>query len=245
MVQAIPTPFAVAPGQRVYAVGDVHGCWSQLQQLLAEIRRDNDPRPPAQTRILLLGDVVDRGPDSRQVVEHLMRYTKASSRFTVLMGNHEQLMSAALGGDARALRNWLAVGGDATLRSWGVAESLLASAEPGRLIDAARVRVGVDVALWLEQLPLRSASGDVVFVHAGVRPGVPLDAQSIQDLLWIRAPFLESEEERPFLVVHGHSVARDGPDIRGNRIGLDTGASRGGRLTAMAFEDRRCWVLST
>lgn len=233
-----------APGERVYAIGDVHGCWDLLAQMLGLIRADNDSRPPARTRVMLLGDVIDRGPATKPILDHLVRYTRASERFVVLMGNHEQLMWRALAGDPDALKGWLEVGGAETLKSFGVQEDLIANASPKQVLQDARRKVGPDVAVWLEGRPTVVTSGDLVFVHAGVRPGVLLAAQSVSDLLWIRSPFLESEEERPFLVIHGHSVTAEGPDVRSNRIGLDTGAYLTGRLTAMGFEGADRWTLT-
>ena len=243
ITELMTLPFSAGKGERVYAIGDVHGCWTLLESMLAEIRRDNDRRPAARTRIVLLGDMIDRGPDSRTVVEHLMRYTRASPRFVALKGNHEQLMVAALNGDLAAMKGWLSEGGGATLRSWGVSEEGLERDDPRRLLAAVRRNIASAVALWLERLPLTLVSGELVFVHAGVRPGVALGAQSPRDLLWIRDVFLSSEERRPFLVVHGHSISFDGPDIRDNRIGLDTGAYESGRLTAMGFEGCSAWPL--
>ena len=211
MTEPHPISYSAGEGRRVYAIGDVHGCWTLLQTLLGQIRRDNDSRAPAETFIVLLGDLVDRGTDTRSVVEHAMRYTRASPRFVVLRGNHEQLMAAALTGDARAFQGWLSVGGAETLRSWGVPARELDRAAPRRLLTAARRLIDFGVALWLERLALTFTSGDLVFVHAGVRPDVALEAQAVRDLLWIRAPFLESQEVRPYMVVHGHSISSGVP----------------------------------
>ena len=235
--------FGTAEGERIYAIGDVHGCWSLLTRCLAAIRRDNEAREPAVTRIVLLGDVVDRGPAPAEVVAALMRYTRSSDRFVVLMGNHEQVMWSALNGDEEALGAWLAMGGSESLHSWGVDEGMIKAGDPRRLLKLARSKIGPDVALWLERRPLTLMSGDLLFVHAGVRPELPLSAQTPSDLLWIRSPFLESDEDRPFLTIHGHTISPDGPVVRPNRIGLDTGAFCTGRLTAMGFEGRQRWEL--
>ena len=237
--------FRAAEGERIYAIGDVHGCWDLLAQILSRIQADNQTRAPLKARIVLLGDVIDRGPNSREVMTNLVRYTHSSDRFNVLMGNHEQLMWKALSGDVDALKGWLEVGGAATLASFGVAEALLSPGREKRLLREARRRVGPHLVVWLERRPLMMTSGDLVFVHAGVRPGVLLAAQSSRDLLWIRSPFIESEEERPYLTVHGHTVSHGGPEVRPNRIGLDTEAYVSGQLTAMGFESDRRWLLST
>ena len=243
-MQSGSPPFSAAAGERVYAIGDVHGCYELLTELLVKIRNDNDNRPPAVTRMIFLGDVVDRGPFSLEVVSALMRYTRASPKCSVLMGNHEQVMAAALGGDPKALVNWLDMGGLQTLASWGVPETLLNPNAPSRLLEAARRRIGPEVVDWLERLPLTLISGDLLFVHAGLRPGVLLSNQVPADLLWIREPFLDDQELSGHLVVHGHTIYPDGPDIRPNRIGLDTGAFKTGRLTAMGFEGADRWVLA-
>ena len=237
--------FSVVPGERIYAVGDVHGCRQAFERLMHAVRQDTRARAPAVTRLVLLGDVVDRGPDTAAVLESVMLYAKASGRFTVLMGNHEQLMAGALEGDHETLALWLAVGGGDTLESFGVDAGLVREGATDALMAAAQKAVGVEIVTWLLRLPLTFRSGNVVFVHAGVRPGVTLERQEAKDLLWIREPFLSDDEPRDVLVVHGHTVHPEGADWRDYRIGIDTGAYKTGRLTALGLEGSSAWTLSS
>jgi serine/threonine protein phosphatase 1 len=237
--------FMPKAGERIYAVGDVHGRADLFAQMLSLIRQDNDARAATTTKIIVLGDIIDRGPDSAELVHQLMRYSKASRRFIVLMGNHEQIMLAALDGDIKALQAWLKFGGAATLLSWGLPEDLVHGAPPAEILAEATRCISEDVLSWLNDLPLTHVSGDVVFVHAGIRPGVKLGRQDPRDLLWIRDAFLESEEVHSHLVVHGHSINANGPERRENRIGVDTGAYSSGRLTALGIEGGDQWFLST
>ena len=238
-------PYRCAARERVYAIGDVHGCESLFVNLLALVRQDNATRTPAVCRIILLGDVIDRGPDSSRLLRRLSRYTQASDRFTVLMGNHEHLMSAALSGDMIALASWIGLGGDQTLLSFGVSEPLIREGATARLLADARRSIEPELVIWLDRLPMTARSGDLVFVHAGVRPGIPIDQQAPEDLLSIRTPFLMSDEARGYLIVHGHTIHVGGPDQHSNRIGIDTGAYQTGRLTSIGFDADDCWTLST
>ena len=233
----------IRAGERIYAIGDIHGREDLFVQLISLIRKDNALRPPSKTRIIVLGDVIDRGPHPASLVERLIRYGR-NRRFTVLMGNHERIMLAALLGDATAARVWLRHGGDTTLRSWGMQEHLITEESVDVMIRQARRLIPYQVLKWLEGLRLYWRSGNVLFVHAGVRCGVPLSEQVPADLLWINDDFIESTVMHPFLVVHGHTVVEDGPDVRANRIGIDTGAYRTGRLTALGLENDRTWSLA-
>jgi serine/threonine protein phosphatase 1 len=241
----MPENAAVEVGERIYAIGDVHGRLDLFGDLIGRIRSDQAFRPPARVRVILLGDVIDRGPDSAELVRRLMAYTAASDRFVVLKGNHEEVMVEALEGGLDALQTWMGLGGAASLRSWGVPQELLAKPHPGRLMKAARRQVSDAELRWLEARPLTYSSGGYLFVHAGIRPGVPLAQQHSGNLLWIREPFLSWEGDMPAIVVHGHSARSNKPEIRAHRIGLDTGAYRTGRLTALGLEGERRWLLST
>ena len=234
----------VAADERIYAIGDIHGREDLFSELMTLVRQDNAARPSARTKIVILGDVIDRGPDSAALVTRLMRYTR-DDRFKVLKGNHEQTMVAALSGDLSAARAWIRFGGVATLASWGVPSELLEAEQPIEIISAARKLVPRTVMGWIDRLPLTFRSGDVLFVHAGLRPGVPLHKQKPRDLLWIGKEFTEDATMHPLFVVHGHSIHEDGPDVRANRIGVDTGAYRTGRLTALGLEADCFWSLST
>ena len=238
--------FRPADGERIYAIGDVHGCESLFGELMRKIREDNLARYPAQTRIVLLGDVVDRGKDSASLLRRVMKYSQTmAGRFIVLMGNHELLMQSSIAGDMKALSAWIKLGGDATLTSFGVPSQLVHEGATERLLASARRIIEPDLVLWLERLPLTLISGALLFVHAGVRPQVALADQTAEDLLWIREPFLLSPERREYLTVHGHSICKEGPLRLDNRVALDTGAFETGKLSAAGFYGEESWFITT
>lgn len=227
-------PARLRPGRRVYAVGDVHGHLDRLQELHEAIRRDLAARPAADPCLLHIGDYIDRGPDSAGVVALLAAGPPLPGVPTVnLGGNHEWMMLQALDRGGEDAAHWRdRSGGAAALRSWGVP----AKAPPeewGRLIPAAHLR-------FLRGLGGHWTRDGYLFVHAGVRPGVRLEDQVDEDLLWIREPFLDwpgalLPEAPGQVVVHGHTP-RPHPVVRRNRIGIDTGAGKGGPLTAAVLE---------
>ena len=234
---------AVPPDHRVYAVGDVHGRVDLLDQLLDVLQRDNAARGPAQTSLVFLGDLIDRGPDSRSVVTRV-RAGVDWARTITLMGNHEAVMLDVLDGRSETLTQWLRFGGTETLESWGISRQAIQESTRDELIDTLRNTVAADERAWLGRLRTSLRIGDYYFVHAGVRPDVPLDKQDDEDRLWIREEFLESRKKHGAMIVHGHSINRDVEDLP-NRIGLDTGAYASGKLTAVGLEARDRWFLST
>ncbi len=213
--------------------------------LLTQVREDNARRGPAHTRIVLLGDLIDRGPQVADLVARAMKYARATDRFVVLKGNHEAMMVRAMNGDFATAATWLKTGGDATLRSWGVPDALLEKGDLPRIMKAAREQVPPEVVAWMDALPLYHREGDVLFVHAGIRPGVNIADQTERDLLWITDEFLTSEAEHPVFVVHGHSASAGEPDLQTNRIGVDTGAYATSRLTAVGLEGEDKWLMGT
>ncbi len=240
----IDRPAAAVPaGQRVYAVGDVHGCYAQLERMLALIEADDRQRGPAETQVVMLGDLIDRGPQSAQVIERFVADMPAFARFRFLMGNHEEAMLESLAehADPRA-SGWLRYGGRETLASYGVPDGVL---ELGGwlLSDALRQHVPAAHLDFLAAFEDTIEIGDYLFVHAGIRPRVALDRQSTADLRWIRSAFLDDETDHGRIVVHGHSVFPD-PVFRANRIGIDTGAYRTGTLTALGLEGTARWTLA-
>lgn len=200
-----------------FAIGDIHGCHGKLERLLGECRRYADGRP---TKYIFLGDLIDRGPDSHAVVQTVMDLQAHDpTNVIALTGNHEELLRAS--DTSHGLTQWLANGGSEALRSYGLTS-------PNDLPP--------DHTLFLHNLPTHYDDGQRFFVHAGIRPGVPLDRQNRDDLLWIREPFLSSDADHGRLIVHGHTPVRSGmPDVRQNRINLDTGAVFGRALTAAVF----------
>ncbi len=243
-VRAVPPSTRIPAGERVYAIGDVHGRLDLLQALVGQIRRDNAARPAAHVRLVLLGDIIDRGPDSAAIVDRCRALSARSDAFVVLKGNHEAMMLDALGGNVNALAVWLRHGGDAALASWGVEAELIAGGPTRACLAAARRQVPTETIDWLTTRPTSLRIGGYLFVHAGIRPDVPIARQTAQDMLWIRHEFLESEAVHPHVIVHGHSIEEE-VDMRANRIGIDTGAYRTGKLTALMLEGGDHAVLST
>lgn len=245
----LPVPSAssgaqVPAGMRIYAIGDIHGRLDLFQSLIAAIRRDGERRAPARTMLILLGDLIDRGPDSAALVDRCQALASRSSAFIVLKGNHEAMMVDALAGNLNALKVWLGTGGAAALASWGVEPALLDAGSMGEILAEAQSRVPAKTRTWLQRLPTSKRIGDYLFVHAGIRPGVPLAGQAVEDLLWIRRDFLASDEDHGCVVVHGHSIAEHA-EVRPNRIGIDTGAYRTGVLTSLMLEGCERILLST
>ncbi len=224
-------------GRRIYAIGDVHGCVGQLTAMFAAIEGDLAARPADDFRVVLVGDYVDRGPESGAVLhELLLRWDR--ERQVALLGNHDAMFLAALEDpNARQLGTWLANGGVATLASYGIAGIPDISSRMGRLSlhEAMREVVPEPHRRLLGALSPHHREGDYLFVHAGIRPGVPLIRQAIDDLIWIREPFLESDADHGVVVVHGHTPT-ERVAVRPNRIGIDTGAVYGGPLTCLVIE---------
>lgn len=225
-------------GQLLYAVGDIHGRLDLLQSLLDLIDADARASGHAGRRTLVfLGDYVDRGPDSRGVVERLMRDLPQGFETHFLKGNHEAILLDFLE-DAGRLDHWRLNGGDATMLSYGVDTERLArfGASPVTWRDAFAEALPEAHLHFFKNLQLSVGFGDYLFVHAGVRPGVPLAAQSEADLIWIRGPFLNHADPLGKIVVHGHTPGQE-PVTRPNRIGIDTGAVFTGRLTALRLQN--------
>ena len=225
-------------GLRIYAIGDIHGRLDLLDRLFAQIRDDLETAP-ASTLTIFLGDYVDRGKDGAGVLERLSR-GEAPTPFCALRGNHEDVLLRFLE-DKSLLESWRQYGGLETLHSYGVNVS---EAMRGRGFDAARrsllERMPETHRAFLEQTQLSAAHGDYFFAHAGVRPGVPLDRQSGDDLMWIREEFLRFCGKHEKFVVHGHTPV-PAPEVESNRINVDTGAFATSVLTALVLEgaDRR------
>jgi serine/threonine protein phosphatase 1 len=234
---------------RSYAIGDVHGQLAKLRAAHGLIAVDRARTGDAAAPVVHLGDLVDRGPDCRGVIELLIDGIAAGAPWIVLKGNHDRMFAGFLDDPERRdpglrpIYSWLhpALGGAATLASYGVANAAdrpLASvhAEAAAAVPAAHRD-------FLAGLPLWHRSGEMLFVHAGIRPGVALEAQDETDLVWIREPFLSDPRDHGALVVHGHTTVDD-PEHRGNRVCIDTGAGYGGPVTAIVTEGRDICVLT-
>ena len=228
MLDLVPAPAALPPGRRVYAIGDIHGCLAQLTALHTMIEADLAARPAPAPLLVHIGDYVDRGPDTAGVIELLRHGPPIAGIPTVnLKGNHEQTMIEALAGERAAGTDWLFHGGKFALESYGL--------DPDGPRTAWRAAVPDTHLAFLHGLTLMHREGGYVFAHAGIRPGVALDDQTQDDLLRIRQPFLFTEQDLGVIVVHGHTPAK-APIIRSNRIGIDTGAVFGGKLTCLVLE---------
>lgn len=217
----------------IYAVPDIHGCLPALHD--AERRIEQDHQNSGDTAIVVyLGDYVDRGPDSAGVIEHLIGRLAEPAPRIMLCGNHDQIFHAVLSAQADP-RGWLSLGGRETLRSYGMYDADInrLSANPRKLTEAVRSYVPDTHKLFLKQLPVAASIGSQhIFVHAGLYPGRPLDLQTDEHLMWIREPFLTRGPQLPAVVVHGHTIVRE-PELREDRISLDTGAYATGRLTVL------------
>ncbi|WP_183946390.1 metallophosphoesterase family protein [Sphingomonas sp. BK580] len=242
-----PAPAAslsVAPGERLYAIGDVHGCRDELERLLALIDADDASRSPARTSLIFLGDLVDRGPDSAGVVARLLDLARERPATRFLKGNHEEVFLLALGGDREALRLFCRVGGRETLMSYGLAREDYDALDYDELAERLPDLVPATHRAFLDGFEDLIVSGDYAFVHAGIRPEVPLEEQLAADLRWIRGSFLDYRRPHPKMVVHGHTITED-VDRRANRIGVDTGAYASGRLSALALDGSDSWIVQT
>ena len=236
---------ATPAGTRIYAIGDVHGCADLLDRLHAMIRADAAEAPEPRKVAVYLGDYVDRGADSAGVIDRLLGDPLPGFERICLKGNHEDFMLRFL--DAPSSGGlWMMNGGGSTLASYGVTETRPSgsAAQSYGLADALRERLPAAHRRFLEGLKLMHREGDYLFVHAGVRPGTPLDDQVEEDLLWIREPFLGSLEDRGYVVVHGHTPV-DAPEVLFNRINVDTGAVWTRRLTAVVLHGDERYFLDT
>ncbi len=228
---------------RVYAIGDIHGRSDLLDRIITAIRRDLEANPVENCVTVTLGDYFDRGPDSRGVIERLLN-NPFPSDFVPLKGNHELLFESFLHRPAVA-EHWRRLGGLETLASYGVrVGSLMRGQSYQEAADALKAAVPQTHLDFVRSLRTSLPIGPYFLCHAGVRPGVPLDRQSEDDLLWIREPFLASAANFGKIVVHGHTPTEQ-PDIRANRINVDTGAYVTNNLTCVALGREAPRFLST
>lgn len=234
----------VPAGQRVYAIGDIHGRDDLFDQLLRKIEADNARRGAAFTTLILLGDLVDRGPDSASVIERARRLGAPFDRVVMLVGNHEECFLGALTGELKRVRYFIRIGGDATIRSYWGDDAAYAATTFEDVAEQLPQKVPQSHVDFLNRGEDMIRIGDYVFVHAGIRPGIPLDRQKTSDLRWIREEFLESEDGHGGVIVYGHTISEN-VDEAANRIGIDTGAYLTGCLTALGLEGDERWFLDT
>lgn len=222
-------------GQRVYAIGDIHGRLDLLDLLLDRIEHDDAAQAPAHTSFIFLGDLVDRGPDSAGVVDRLRRLAAADRRFRFLAGNHEEVFLAALAGDVGATKLFCRIGGRETVLSYGISAQDYEGFDHAELSAALGRVVPTEHRDFLENFEDAIELGDYLFVHAGIRPGRPIGEQQTADLRWIRQTFLDHRGRLGKRIVHGHTISSD-VEFRTHRIGIDTGAYLTGVLTALVLE---------
>lgn len=231
---------AVPEGRRVYAVGDIHGRLDLFEAMIAAIEADDASRGAAETEIVLLGDLIDRGPDSAGVVSAARAWAQRR-KLRILLGNHEEMFLKAFDSE-EVLRSFLRWGGRETVLSYvsDPAEYHRADlAETMALMNAAVPEADLDFIRSFED---SVRIGDYLFVHAGIDPDIPLDTQKVSDLRWIREPFLSHDGDLGAVVVHGHTIT-ERPQVRTNRVGIDTGAYHSGRLTALGLEGSTRWFI--
>nr|WP_319947499.1 metallophosphoesterase family protein [uncultured Shimia sp.] len=228
----------------IYAIGDIHGQLGMLQDALARIERDGGP----EAKIVFLGDLVDRGPNSAGVIDLLQKGQASGRNWVVLRGNHDRMYSYFLEDlprpDPQILMgmDWFSerIGGRGTLASYGI--QMDETSRYYQIHPVARATIPQDHIDFMANLPAYHQSGDLLFVHAGIRPNVPLAEQSEEDMCWIRNAFLDHTDPHPWLVVHGHTPQK-APVHMGNRVNLDSGAGYDRPITAAVFEGGDCFVL--
>lgn len=231
----LKAPGKLPVGTRVYAIGDVHGCADKLRALHDLIRADLKENPTSGASVVHLGDFIDRGPDSASAIEAVMGFTACP--VVNLRGNHEDTLLSALDGDGPSATDWMYYGGKEALASWGL--------EPHAPRDSWAAGIPAAHIAFLRGLRLHHRVGPYLFVHAGLRPGIPFEEQKPEDLMRIRGAFLDSEADHGVIVVHGHTPVREREaDLRENRINLDTGAVFGGPLTCGVLEEGRIGLLT-
>ena len=237
----------MTPGM-IYAVGDIHGHLDKLKAAHALIDADRQSSGGTSGPIIHVGDLVDRGPDAKGVIQYLMDGIAGGEDWLVLLGNHDQMfLEFVNGGDGThtRLRGGLTwhhhvMGGRATLESYGAKRKVLEGSKSFQ--SRARAKVPEAHRTFLSSLPLWHREGDMIFVHAGIRPGFPMDAQDEDDLLWIRDDFLWHLGDHEALIVHGHTPVDD-PTHYGNRVNIDTGAGWGNALVPVVFDQGDCFAL--
>ncbi|PKQ00908.1 MAG: serine/threonine protein phosphatase [Alphaproteobacteria bacterium HGW-Alphaproteobacteria-13] len=232
--------FSVPAGRRVYAIGDIHGRDDLFALLIERIEQDSAARGPMPTTLILLGDLVDRGPESAAVVERARQQEGRWDEFHWITGNHEEAFLLALSGDLEALKFFSRYGGEETILSYGLDQDALRRMDWGELAAILPTLVPPEHHAFLNDGKPWVRLGDYLFVHAGIRPGVEIENQKLSDLRWIRQPFLDDTRDHGVYVVHGHTITKE-PEHRGNRLGIDTGAYASNRLTAVGLEGDQIW----
>ncbi len=235
----------VPDGMRVYAIGDIHGRNDLLHNLLKQIEADDAARGAADTHIIFLGDLMDRGPDSAGVMNTAMALRDAGRKVRFLMGNHEEVfVRVCRKNDTKVTRFFLRIGGEETVLSYAITRAEYITLDMEQLSERLATLVPEAHLEFVESFEDQIVIGDYAFVHAGIRPGVPLSEQKPSDLRWIREDFVDQRGDLEKVVVYGHTIY-DEVEERGSRIGIDTGAYASDKLTALGLEGGERWYLQT
>lgn len=232
----------IQPGLRIYAIGDVHGCIKELKQMIANIGSDQASTPSKQSKIIFLGDYVDRGPANRDVIDYLIELQNSQRDIVFLMGNHDQRVLSFLKNPEGEGDSFLTWGGEPTLRDYGVISGEYENFK--EIAEAFEEKLPKDHQEFLKNLEYFHCIDDYFFCHAGVRPEVSLNEQTEQDLCCIRSDFLFHEKPFEKVIIHGHTIV-DEPEVKLNRINVDTCCYDTGRLTAVVLEGKSHRFLRT
>lgn len=230
---AVPKSYDMPEGEVVYAIGDVHGCFIPMINLLSKIELDRRLCPAQKSVVVFLGDLMDRGPASREVIDFLMHFTPDWTEVVFLRGNHEEVMLDVMSGNIGAMRSWFEFGGKDCARSYGVDNFGQLHINPDHIMMALQRSVPRAHLEFLDSFHDAFTFGDYLLVHAGIKPKVAIEDQSPYDMRWVRSSFLDYTKPHPMKIVHGHSVVEDEPEIHSNRIAVDTGVYQGRPLTAV------------
>lgn len=229
-------------GLRVYAIGDVHGCIDQLKALLIKIVAHQKNAPCERSKIIFLGDYVDRGPANKEVIDYLISFSQSEADVVFLKGNHDQRFEGFYKTPCNVGDEFMRWGGGPTLRDYGIVP------HHGERFTSLGERLNKNLPAshrkFLENLEHFHVEGDYFFCHAGVRPGVELLDQKPQDLMWIRDDFLRATEPYEKIIVHGHTMCET-PELMPNRINIDTGCYNSGCLTALVLEQSEKYFIHT
>ncbi|VAW01834.1 Serine/threonine protein phosphatase [hydrothermal vent metagenome] len=234
----------IPDGRRVYAIGDVHGRNDLLQQLIEQIIADDSEQPQANSEIIFLGDLIDRGPDSAGVIETAMQLKQKLGDVRFLMGNHEEVFLAAATGDEKATRFFNRIGGKETILSYPITMKEFIELDIEELAARLPELIPTEHIDFVKGFEDQIVIGDYAFVHAGIKPGVPLSEQETKHLRWVREEFIAAREPFEKVIIYGHTISDDVVE-KGNRIGIDTGAYYSGKLTALVLEGSERRYLDT
>jgi len=234
----------IPDGRRVYAIGDIHGRNDLLNILIEKIVADDHERGEAQSEIIFLGDLVDRGPDSSGVIETAMALKRELGDVRFLMGNHEEVYLKAAEGDKKAVKFFNRIGGKETILSYDISIKEYMDMDHAELAERIPSLFPESHVKFVESFEDQIIIGDYAFVHAGIRPGIALSEQKPKDLRWIREEFLSEKKPHEKVIIYGHTINNDVVE-KSNRIGIDTGAYYSEKLTAIGLQEADHWYIDT